>query len=394
MFFKLNVALWAIPALNHFSQCSGYSFAPDDDQVITDPRLPALFNVPAPQTLLPSPESPVAGYWTSSFLTTTTGSQYFLATGVVISTRDQLAGYGFSLLDLATLNRVSHSSITTSFQKDDIIGLSFAGPQYKISDISTEEQGMVVQGDAENASVNLTIHPTSSALYYGGSGAWMYVDRPMYGWALPAARTSGNITLPFPAAEPPVTIGPPYHVNETVGDANIAIIDPAASLTWYDHLWGHMGLQDGNITWFNLFVDDNVELDGDHDDKKLNLALVSYLLNSVNPPFTSRSIHVRNRNRNESALSIIPVDKFEPSSDPSTVWTSPSTGLSYPQRWELGIEDRGFLAISSVLADQELVDPGSGAATYVGFVNVEGVFDGKQVTGYGSVEVKFVQQLP
>ncbi|RDW79127.1 uncharacterized protein DSM5745_05979 [Aspergillus mulundensis] len=388
MFSKLNVALWAIPALNYFSQCSGYLFAPDDDQVITDPRLPVLFDIPAPQTLLPTPESPVAGYWTSSFLTTTTGSQYFLATGVVVSTQDQLAGYGFSLLDLATLNRVSHSSITTSFANSDIIGLSFAGPRYKISDLSTNGLGMTVQGDAENASVNLTIHPTSRALYYGGSGAWMYVDKPMYGWALPAAQTSGNITLPFPVENASAP------TNETTGDAAVAIIDPSASLTWYDHLWGHMGLQEGNITWFNLFVDDKAERDGDHDDKELNLALVSYLLDSVNPPFFSRSIHVRQRDRNESALAIIPVDRFEPSSDPSAIWTSPLTGLSYPQRWDLGIEGRGLLTISSVLGDQELVDPGSGGTTYVGFVTVEGQFDGKQVSGYGSVEVKFVQRLP
>ncbi|KAL6234569.1 hypothetical protein BDW75DRAFT_231039 [Aspergillus navahoensis] len=387
MFRKIDNALWAALMVHQLPYCSGYTFAPDQDQAITDPRMPVLFDVPAPEKLLPSPDSPVAGHWTSSFLTTTTGSQYYFASGVVLSSPEQTAGYGFSLLDLATLNRVTHSSMTT-LRDVEIASLSFASPGYTISNLPLHNPTIAVQGMADNVSIDLTVYPTSHALYYGGSGAWMYVDKPLYGWAMPAARTSGNISIPThggisPAAE-----------NDVDGDITTATIDPSASLTWYDHFWGHLGLQSGNLTWFHLFVNDHTGSEDDLGDGELNLALVSYMLDSIDPPFSSRSIHVRSRNRNDSALAIIPVDRFEPSRDPSAVWTSPRSGLAYPQRWELGIEARGSLEISSVLGDQEVVDPGSGAATYLGFVTVKGVIDGKQVTGYGSAEVKFIQRLP
>ncbi|KAL5045557.1 hypothetical protein BDW71DRAFT_215053 [Aspergillus fruticulosus] len=387
MFRKIDIALWAALAAYQLPHCSGYTFAPDQDQAITDPRMPVLFDVPAPEQLLPSPENPVAGHWTSSFITTTTGWQYYFASGVVLSAREQTAGYGFSLLDLASLNRVTHSNMTI-LADAEIAPLSFASTGYAISSLPPHNPAIAVHGSADNVSVDLTIYPTSRALYYGGSGAWTYVDKPLYGWAMPAARTSGNISIPTPAG-----ISPAAENDFDVG-ITTATIDPSASLTWYDHLWGHLGLQAGNLTWFNLFVNDHTGREGDGGNDELNLALVSYMLDSIDPPFSSRSIHVRSRNRNESALAIIPVDRFEPSTDPSAVWVSPRSGLAYPQRWKLGIEGRGLLEISSVLGDQEMVDPGSGAATYLGFVTVEGVIDGKQVTGYGSAEVKFVQRLP
>ncbi|KAL3434816.1 Hydroxyneurosporene synthase [Aspergillus tetrazonus] len=380
MICKIDIALWAALAAHQVPFCSGYNFAPDQDPSITDPRIPVLFDVPVPEKLLPSPANPVAGHWTSSFLTTTTGSQYFFASGVVLSSPEQTAGYGFSLLDLATLNRVTHSNMTT-LADAEIVPINFISTAYAISSLPPDDAAIAVHGIAGNISVDLTIHQTSRALYYGGSGAWMYVDKPLYGWAMPAASTSGNISMPIPPGASPT--------DEDDIDVEIAteIIDPSASLTWYDHLWGHLGLQAGNLTWFNLFVNDRPG-------GELNLALVSYMLDSIDPPFFSRSIHVRSRNRNESGLAIIPVDRFEPITDPNTVWTSPRSGLVYPQRWELGIEGRGLLEISSVLGDQEMVDPGSGAVTYLGFVTVKGVIDGKNVTGYGSAEVKFVQRLP
>ncbi|KAL4742447.1 Hydroxyneurosporene synthase [Aspergillus similis] len=387
MFCKIDIALWAVLAAHQIPLCSGYNFAPDQDPSITDPRMPVLFDVPVPEKLLPSPANPIAGHWTSSFLTTTTGSQYYFASGVVLSSLEQMAGYGFSLLDLATLNRVTHSNMTT-LADAEITPLNFASTGYAISSLSPHDSVIAVHGIADDVSVDLTIHQTSRALYYGGSGSWMYVDKPMYGWAMPAARTSGNISMSVPPGTSPAA------ENDFDVEIATAAIDPSASLTWYDHLWGHLGLQAGNLTWFNLFVNDRTGGEVRPSDDELNLALVSYMVDSIEPPFSSRSIHVRSRNRNESGLAIIPVDRFEPITDPSTVWTSPRSGLTYPQRWELGIEGRGLLEISSVLGDQEIIDPGSGAATYLGFVTVKGVIDGKQVTGFGSAEVKFVQRLP
>ncbi|KAL4999456.1 Hydroxyneurosporene synthase-domain-containing protein [Aspergillus recurvatus] len=177
-------------------------------------------------------------------------------------------------------------------------------------------------------------------------------------------------------------------VEKADGDAdgNTALqpIDPSTSFSWYDRSWGRLGFPNGNYTWFNLYLDDS------------ELILAAYLIDEsptsassarTQTYMRSRSIHIRPR-RNSSALSIEPVDVFEPDVSPDTVWTSPRSGLLYPQHWELGVEGSGLLNIRSVLRDQEMSGRGQDGEAYLGFVACEGVFDGVPVTGYGGVEVR------
>ncbi|KAL4768678.1 hypothetical protein BDW60DRAFT_210701 [Aspergillus nidulans var. acristatus] len=88
---------------------------------------------------------------------------------------------------------------------------------------------------------------------------------------------------------------------------------------------------------FNLCLDDS------------ELILVTYMIDesstsasSTHTPTRtrSRSIHIQSR-RNSSPLTLDPVDAFEPNLSSDAVWTSPHSGLVYPQHWELGIEGRG-----------------------------------------------------
>ncbi|KAL4812884.1 Hydroxyneurosporene synthase-domain-containing protein [Aspergillus spinulosporus] len=376
----LAIALRTLPILHFISHCFGYIFVPDNAKAVIDPRIPVLYNITTAQTLLPTDENPLTGYYISSFLTTTTGSQYYMVAGILGTS--EVTGYGFSILDLRTLERVAYGN-TTVYSASETASFNFTRDTFamfgadpaniaiamRINATASREDGSQVP-----MALDLLVHASSPALYYGGTGAWMFVDAPVYNFAFPAATTSGWLR------------GLSSDLSMTdYADAALQAIDPSASFSWYDRIWGRLGLRDGNSTWFNLYLDDS------------ELILVTYLIDESSTSASStrtpthtrtRNIHIRPR-RNSSALTLEPVDVFEPDLSPDTVWTSPRSGLVYPQHWELGIEGRGLLSIRSVLGDQEMFDPGRGGQSYFGFVTCEGVFDGVPVTGYGGVEVRF-----
>lgn len=219
---------------------------------------------------------------------------------------------------------------------------------------------MKLRSNTQNVHFDVTIHATSPAFYYCGTGAYNYVNDTMYNWAFAASKTSGSIF--------------------TNSSSNAALeridINPSASLTWYDRVWGAAELRNGNSTFFNLYFDNS------------DLILWAPLVDSYDPPFVSRSINLRARGQNWHQL--VPVDLFEVGTG-DAVWTSPRTGQQYPQEWRVGVEGRGELVVKSVVGDQEFAAEGAhgeGGATYIGFVTFEGVFDGKSVTGFGGVELR------
>jgi hypothetical protein len=58
----------------------------------------------------PSNENPLTGYYISSFLTTTTGNQSYMVTGILGTS--EVTNYGFSILDLDTLECVAYGNTT------------------------------------------------------------------------------------------------------------------------------------------------------------------------------------------------------------------------------------------------------------------------------------------
>lgn len=100
-----------------------------------------------------------------------------------------------------------------------------------------------------------------------------------------------------------------------------------------------------------------------------DLCLCTYLVSCLDPPFISRSSNVHRRN--QSAHAFVPVDLVTP--DVHAVWTSPSSGMAYPQKWKLGIESRGMFEFQSVVGDQEFAGQEWDGMTYNGFVAFTGV---------------------
>ncbi|KAL4766617.1 uncharacterized protein BDW70DRAFT_146625 [Aspergillus foveolatus] len=336
-----------------FTRSLAYLFTPDNAGTIIDDRIPVVFDVSASQTLSYA-EAPISGFWITSFLTATDGSQYFLASGLLAS--EAVSAYGASLLDLQTFQRHAFFNPAT-FTNANLESFNFTTQDYELSGISPDNLAMKLSSDVPGASFDLTLHATSPAAYYYGTGAYRFVNDTMYNWAFPASKTSGSITVPGRSGD----------------GAEQIELDPAASLTWYDRVWGSAELRKGNSTFFVLYVDDS------------DLILWMNVVESIDPSFRSRSVNICARGK--SWHHIHAIDVFEPDAD--AVWTSPRTGRTYPQKWRLGIEGRGELHIKTVVGDQELAAKGNdGAGIYLGFSTFEGVLDGEDVTGFGVSELR------
>ncbi len=324
------------------------------------PRIPVLYDISASQTL-PYAKAPISGFWASSFLTASNGSQYFLASGLVAS--QSVSAYGASVLDLTTLKRNAYFR-PASFSNTNLERFNFTTQEYEFSGLPPDNLNMKLRSSTEYVRFDVTIHATSPAFYYCGTGAYNYVNDTMYNWAFPASKSSGRILFPSPNNNSSNTT--PERVD----------INPSASLTWYDRVWGAAELRHGNSTFFNLYFDNS------------DLILWAPLVDSYDPPFISRSSNLRSRG--QSWHQLIAVDLFEVGTG-DAVWTSPRTGLQYPQEWKVGVEGRGELVVKSIVGDQEFAVEGAhgeGGATYIGFVTFEGVFDGDSVTGFGGVELR------
>ncbi|BCS26263.1 uncharacterized protein APUU_50974A [Aspergillus puulaauensis] len=350
----MDLTLWCL--LLCVARSLGYNFIPIDTQAIVDPRIPVIYDVSASQAL-PYAEAAISGFWASSFLTASDGSQYFLVSGLLAS--QSVSAYGASLLDLTTLQRNAYFG-PASFSNSNLERFNFTTQDYEFSGLPPNNLDMKLRSNTNNVHFDVTVHATSPAFYYCGIGAYNYVNDTMYNWAFPASKTSGSI------------------FTSSSGNAALERIDinPSASLTWYDRAWGAAELRNGNSTFFNLYFDNS------------DLILWTLLVDSYDPPVVSRSSNIRARGQNWHQL--VPVDLFEMGTGDAT-WTSPRTGLQYPQEWRVGIEGRGELVIKSVVGDQEFAAEGAhgaGGAIYIGFATFEGVFDGESVTGFGGVELR------
>ncbi|KAL4970431.1 uncharacterized protein BDV14DRAFT_195122 [Aspergillus stella-maris] len=343
----------------------GYDFLPDDTQILVDPRIPVLFDISTSQTL-PFAEAPISGYWASSFITATDGSQYFLSTGILAS--QTMSAYGASILDLTTLARSAYFQPTT-FTDSNLQSFNLSSAGYEFSGLPPNNLDMKLRSNTPSLFFDVTMHATSPAYYYCGSGAYTFINGTMNNWVFPASKTSGTISIPVSDT----------NTDDTNAGALERIeLDSDASMTWYDRIWGSAENRNGNSTFLILYFPTST-----HD-----IRMWVSLVDSYDPPFSSRSANIRARG--ETWHHLLPVDSFEPDLNTGT-WTSHRTGLVYPQSWTFSVEGRGEFIVRSIKGDQEFAVEGAGGqggATYIGFAEVEGVFDGESVSGYGVAELR------
>jgi predicted secreted hydrolase len=160
----------------------------------------------------------------------------------------------------------------------------------------------------------------------------------------------------------------------TISPAKNAPAVPVTGTSWFDHEFSSNMLAKDQVgwDWFSLHLSDG---------RDLMIYLMRRADGSVEEApsgtLVERDGSTRHLARSDLALSV------------TGRWRSPQSGGNYPSRWRIVIAAAGIdLAVSPLLADQELVAAGLPALVYwEGAVAGEGVSGGRPITAEGYVEL-------
>ncbi|MEV7976766.1 lipocalin family protein [Streptomyces sp. NPDC086519] len=203
---------------------------------------------------------------------------------------------------------------------------------------------MRLRAKVPEGTIDVTLRPRGNVLYNMGTGYFpMFGDAkyPNYEYALPAVDTSGTLAL--------------NHRTEKV-----------RGQSWVDRQWGPLpDISSGRASWawmnLNLSNGDKISVWNQKYDKQNNFATI------LKPDGTQTLA--------EATLT----------PDTSTLWTSPTTGKSYPTRWKVTIPgEHAKLNVTVYAKNQELVTTGP---RYEGSAAVTGTYDHRPVTGTTYIEV-------
>ncbi|KAH7124338.1 hypothetical protein EDB81DRAFT_912533 [Dactylonectria macrodidyma] len=290
-----------------------------------------------------------SSYWMSSFITSTKGKQYLALSHIMTPFKNLCRS---SVLDLQSLQYWVHLTYCSSVENkaSDTSGpLNADFDTYKfVSTASDSIANMYAYADTNASySFNISWEATSKVLLNGGAGSIAFGTGPSNAteWGIPAAKTTGSLTL----------------------DGKSVEIDTKNSFTWYDRQISYGAPR--NWTWFQL----------NFPGTEIKASVWAYDLGLPD----NTTYHFATIRKGESqyvlAYDLIP--------DMSSVWVSPNSGLVYPLSWKLEFENGDHLVVKSIRPDQEMYGPDALVDTaYEGFITVSGKFFG-QTRGFGVVEL-------
>ena len=149
---------------------------------------------------------------------------------------------------------------------------------------------------------------------------------------------------------------------------------PVSGLSWMDHEFGSNQLADYQTgwDWFSLQLSNGVDV-------------MVYQLRGINgeaDPYSSGTLVLPDGQSIHLPWPAIRLHSYGS-------WKSPKSGATYPASWEINLPQYELaLALTPVLADQELLTPKSTRVTYwEGKVTVRGTYKGRPIEGQGYVEL-------
>jgi predicted secreted hydrolase len=137
-------------------------------------------------------------------------------------------------------------------------------------------------------------------------------------------------------------------------------------LSWQDHQWGNFTRGPGGWTWFAIQLNNNTQYML-YFLKDANGNLIQTVATKVNP--------------DGSTVALSPSDV---SQTPLGSWTSPTSGITYPQNWQVTVPG-GQLTVTALQQNQEMIV--SGHDNWEGDSSVSGTINGWPVTGQSYAEV-------
>jgi predicted secreted hydrolase len=145
-------------------------------------------------------------------------------------------------------------------------------------------------------------------------------------------------------------------------------------VSWMDHEFGSSQLEATQVgwDWFSVQLDNRTEL---------MVYLLRHEDGRIDPHSSGTLVHPGGQAEHlrQDMIEVVALGK----------WTSPRSGVTYPQGWELRVSQAGLnLRLTPVFPDQELDTKSSTRVVYwEGKVQVEGSHDGQTVGGSGYVEL-------
>jgi predicted secreted hydrolase len=145
-------------------------------------------------------------------------------------------------------------------------------------------------------------------------------------------------------------------------------------MSWMDHEFGSSQLEPTQVgwDWFSVQLDDRTEL---------MIYVLRHEDGRIDPHSSGTLVHPGGQadHLRREMIEVVALDK----------WTSPRSGATYPQGWELRIPKAGLhLRLTPVFPDQELDTKSSTRVVYwEGNVLVQGSHNGQAVSGEGYVEL-------
>ena len=173
--------------------------------------------------------------------------------------------------------------------------------------------------------------------------------------------------------------GSSYYYSETNLKVTGTVIDHGIPVTvtgtgWQDHQWGDFA-GTGGWTWFSMQLANGTQymLYFLHD---ASGNLVNTVGTLVNPDGST-----------------VNIPSSEISETPLGSWTSPDTGITYPQNWLVTLPG-GQVTVAALEADQELYVPIVDTGYWEGDCSISGTVNGAAVTGQGYTEITPTYTLP
>jgi len=188
----------------------------------------------------------------------------------------------------------------------------------------------------------------------------------------PAALHGNGGLIPYGS------FGTSYYYSETNLEVTGTVIDHGIPVTvtgtaWQDHQWGDF-TGPGGWTWFSLQLSNGTQY-------------MLYFLKDADGNLNQVVATQVNANGTYQA-----VPASEVSYKPLGSWTSPSTGITYEQNWQVTLPG-GQLTVNALQADQEVTNL-SVQDYWEGDCSVTGTINGQAVTGQSYTEVQPTFTVP
>jgi predicted secreted hydrolase len=208
----------------------------------------------------------------------------------------------------------------------------------------------------------------SAAFLDGSYGLSLSLDQ-----STPAALHGNGGLIPY------APFGTSYYYSETNLKASGTIIDHGLPVTvtgigWQDHQWGDFA-GSGGWTWFSTQLSNGTQY-------------MLYFLHDASGNIVQKVGTLVNADG-----STVNLDPSEITDTPLGTWTSPTTGITYPQNWQITVPG-GQFTVTALEANQELSVPFVNTGYWEGDSSVAGTINGAAITGQAYAEITPTYTLP